>query len=85
MKTPTSYQERSAAVQAKIFATDYWPSRYSAVLQKHGMTAENVAKHLYEDRQLHAMWEDFWWYLPDNESIRVQPFFEICDLCEEEV
>ena len=55
------------------------------MLKKHGMTAENVAKHLYEDEKLHAVWEDFWWSLPDNPSIRVQPFFEICDLCEEEL
>lgn len=31
----------------------------------------------------YQMLEDFWFRLPDNESIRFGPFFLLCDLCSE--
>jgi hypothetical protein len=47
------------------------------------MTRVDVEKKLYSAPKLHALWEEFWWQLPDSPSIRVEPFFMICDLCED--
>ena len=82
MSTQT-YQERSAAAQAQIYSTGYYTNRYEACLKKHGMTRIDVEKKLYTAPKLHALWEEFWWQLPDSPSIRVEPFFMICDLCED--
>lgn len=47
------------------------------------MTRVDVEKKLYPTEKLHALWEEFWWQLPDGPHIRVEPFFTICDLCED--
>lgn len=80
----TPYQERSAAAQVKIYSYDYYVSRYEATLKQRGMTKVDVEKQLYSDSQLWEMWSDFWFCLPDSKVIRREPFFEICNLCEEE-
>lgn len=80
----SSYQDRSAAAQSQIFSGDFYRNRYVACLKKHGMTSEGIEKKEYSNAKLHTLWEEFWWQLPDSPSIRVEPFFLICDLCEDE-
>jgi hypothetical protein len=47
------------------------------------MSAESIAKHMHEDKHLIAMWNDFWFTLPDSSSIRHGVFFQLSDLCKE--
>ena len=78
----TAYQIRSAAVQVQVISTDFYTSTYHACLKQQGMTQVDVEKMLYSNAKLNALWEEFWWKLPDTKVIRREPFFMICDLCE---
>ena len=79
----TAYQLRSAAVQVQVISTDFYTSTYQACLKKQGMTQVDVEKMLYTNAKLNALWEEFWWQLPDTQSSRREPFFMVCDLCED--
>lgn len=79
----TAYQLRSAAVQNEIISADFYTRLYLGCLKQRGMTQVDVEKKLYPNAKLNALWEDFWWQLPDSPSIRSGPFFLVCDLCED--
>lgn len=34
-------------------------------------------------KMLHKRFNEIWFWLPDNSSIRHHPFFKLCDLCSE--
>lgn len=78
----TNIQDKSASVQLQIFAEDYYTQRYQECLKKTGITRIDVEKKLCSSDKLHSLWEAFWWSLPDSPSIRREPFFSICDICE---
>lgn len=79
----TTYQVRSAAAQVEVFSKDFYTSTYHACLKQLGMTQTDVEKMIYPNSKLNSLWEEFWWKIPDSTSIRREPFFMICDLCED--
>ena len=86
MTAPSSpFKDRSVVAQTQIFSTDFYSAKYLACLKKLDMTSIDVEKKNYTPEKLHTLWEEFWWQLPDSSSIRRDPFFLICELCEEEL
>jgi hypothetical protein len=79
----TSIQERSANLVRQVYSEGYYTERFNKVAASYKMSAESIAKHMHEDKYLVAMWNDFWFALPDSPGIRHGAFFPLCDLCEE--
>jgi hypothetical protein len=80
-----TYRKSSAALQAEIFAKQYYTERYNAALRHHGMNVEGVTAYQYAPQTLQDMWNTFWFALPDGPQIRTDTFFRVCDLCEEDL
>ena len=80
---PTGYQQASKELLEEIYNTDYWSSRLSQCLGQLKMTPEGVSKFQYSKTELCTLWNNFWFALPDNGSIRNSTFFKLCDLAEE--
>jgi len=81
----TDIQERSSALMTDIFKNRYYLQVLDHVLAKSNMTVADIGLNKISDKNLVYMWNDFWETLPDTSSIRREPFFKLCDLCEEEV
>ena len=78
-----SIKARASNLQSQIHEKDYYISLYHQALIKHNMSIASIDQHEFSDKQLVKMFNDFWIALPDSMSIRREPFFELCDLCEE--
>lgn len=77
------YQNKSAEIQKKIYDTGYWPQRYEVCLKSLKITTSDVEKKTASEEKLCELWNEFWFAIPDNASIRIDPFFDICNLCEQ--
>ena len=81
---PTGYQQRSLELLQEIYRLDYWSSRLTSCLERLKMTADGVKGFQYSKAELNHLWNEFWFVLPDNASIRTETFFKLCDLAEDE-
>jgi hypothetical protein len=81
---PTGYQQRSLELLQEIYRLDYWSSRLTSCLESLKMTPEGVKRFQYSKTELNRLWNEFWFVLPDNASIRTETFFKLCDLAEDE-
>ena len=79
----TSIQDRSAVLVQQVHSEGYYTDRFYRLLTKHKMSPESICRYMHDDKALVAMWNDFWFALPDSPSIRHGAFFPLCDLCEE--
>lgn len=81
---PTGYQEDSRDLLIEIYRIDYWSSRLTSCLERLKMTGDGVKGFQYSKQELNRLWNEFWFVLPDNASIRTETFFKLCDLAEDE-
>ena len=79
----TSIQQRSKDLSMKIFTRAYYVHLYLEVLTKSGIQPSAIEKCELDDQKLIKMWNAFWLKLPDSPQIRRDPFFDLCDICEE--
>lgn len=77
-----SISVRVAALQRRVFAEEYHIQLWHRVLFEHRMSWVVIDSLEYSDKELVALCNDFWEALPDDESIRTGPFFDLCDICE---
>lgn len=78
----TNIQNKSIDLMKQIHSKDYYVSDFYKALDKHNMSVSSVDQSEHTDADLVSMWNRFWMALPDSKSIRREPFFELCDLCE---
>ena len=79
----TNIQQRSILLIIQIIAHNYFVVEFNEALKSQDMAVVGIQEGLYDDQQLIMMWNEMWLALPDDASCRRQPFFELCDLCEE--
>ena len=84
-KEPTYYQKDSKELMTEIFTVDYYTSRFVNQLSYLGMSKSKIENFQYSNAELHYLWNEFWFCLPDEEHIRTPTFFKLCDLCEQEI
>jgi hypothetical protein len=66
-----------------IHSKDYYVSTFYKTLGKYNMSVASIDQSKHTDEQLVSMWNSFWMALPDSTSIRREPFFKLCGICEE--
>ena len=76
-------QKAAIKVQDAIYKEEYYVSLYEAALRHNNMSVASIDQSEFSDQQLITMMNDFWSLLPDSPSIRREPFFALCDICEE--
>lgn len=81
--TAISYQNRAAMLQEAIFAYDYYVALYRQVLQACNVSEQDISTHMLSSDKLQRVFNKFFFALPDTKAIRRDPFFYLCDLCEE--
>lgn len=79
----TNIQERSSALLMRIAEEHYFLAKLAVIVDMAHMTVDGIKDGMYDDVALVVMWNNFWMALPDDKSCRREPFFELCDLCEE--
>ena len=79
----SNLQTRAKALLIKIFETDYYPSTLSRVADRYGITLTTYAFDSASDEEIIDFFNAFWFALPDGPEIRRDPFFDLCDICEE--
>lgn len=85
MMNDPQYRQAVASLQINIFAADYYTNRYARCVEHHGLSFQTIVEKKHPPHELMTMLNDFWDSLPDAPHIRVQPFFDLCDLCAEDV
>lgn len=81
-----SYQRRVADLQKWIYDSGYYPELWEQALAVcDRMSKVDIEKQLYGPLELHVALNEFWCDLPDDPAIRRGPFFELCDLCVEDI
>jgi len=83
--TAISYQNRAVLLQEAILAYDYYVALYKQVLQACNVSEQDISTHMLSDSRLNHVFNEFFFALPDSGAIRRAPFFDLCDLCEEDV
>lgn len=78
----TLQQKHQECVNA-VYANDYYLKIFAKVLESRGYTQESVMN--IDGWDIPLFWNDFWFELPDSPAIHRSPFYDICDLCEEEI
>lgn len=73
-----------AQLQEKVIANDYYTRIWDGVLKVMGMDRSGVSANAHDTDKLRSFVFEFWAALPDSMSIRREPFFELCDLCEQD-
>lgn len=63
-----------------IYQKDYYISLFEKLSSFHVDKVFDMT----DEEKICSFWNDFWFSLPDNNSIRREPFFLICDLAEGE-
>lgn len=82
----TQIQRQSAKLINKLLEAQYYPDLVASAMHKHDVILDNGALDRYTDEKLVSMWNDLWFSLPNDFSIRSIPsrealFYGICDLC----
>lgn len=70
-------------LQEHIMNEDYFHDVYEIALANAGMNKRGVAYSSYTNEALNNMLNNFWFELPDTQTIRREPFFRLCELCQE--
>ena len=65
----------------EVYANEYYIPLFELTLQQKNLNKETV-KQFQTVNEVFKFWNMFWFNLPDHKSIRVHPFFLICDLAE---
>ena len=63
-----------------VFENDYYLEIFEQVCENYGGAGESYA--LQDLEKICSFWNNFWFELPDNNSIHRNPFDEICALAE---
>lgn len=75
-------QTKIIALQKRIFNEGYYTDLWCKALEKHGVTAATIDQQ--SSASLISLANTFWWYLPDSAAIRTGPFWELCDIAEQD-
>jgi len=78
----TEIQRAAINLQDKIFSEKYYIDLYLKVLGKYNMSTASIDQSEFDDDKLVSMLNTFWMALPDSKEIRRDPFFDLCDICE---
>ena len=76
-----SYVDHHMETIGEVFAQDYYVKIFLKIVESKNSTVEKILA-LDNADEICTFWNDFWFALPDNMSIRREPFFEVCDLAE---
>jgi len=76
------YQTESVRLMEEVFDIDYFVETFFFVLKMNAMTVDGIRKGKFSNTKLLTLWNRFWEYLPDTESIRTLTFFHLCDMCD---
>lgn len=63
-----------------VYNNDYYLLLFEQVCEKYGGLGEAFG--LQDPNKINLFWNDFWYSLPDSQSIRREPFYAICELAE---
>jgi len=78
----TQIQQQMKLVQQQIIDNAYYEGLYNKCLTLFGMSRIGIQSCSYSDSDIVSLANSFWMALPDNTSIRRQPFFQLCDIAE---
>jgi len=77
----TLLQQKLLDLDTRIKALNYYPDLWKRTLYEHKVIAFNDL----EDAQIVEIANNFWMALPNVRSIRVNPFWLLCEICETEL
>ena len=71
----------------KVFDLNYFTNIFLSLLTSRPYSTDSAGNYTYlldltDPVEICNFWNDFWEALPDNMSIRVDPFFDVCELAE---
>ena len=79
----TNIRERATKLIDRFRDEGYYFPSFMALAVRRGFLPPPNFGEGKTDAEIINFFNDFWFALPDDPSIRVGPFFELCDLCEE--
>lgn len=59
----------------EIYTNDYFINTYERAVETYELDKSS-------SEQICGFWNHFWYMLPDNPSIRREPFYQVCDMAE---
>lgn len=69
---------------ARVADARYYIDKFLRVLLNDGYMSMGSFYEEVDEHKIWNTWNNFWYELPDDPAIRTGPFFEICELCENE-
>jgi hypothetical protein len=72
-----TYKDEAIAVESEIISEGYYTHIYFALKEKKKFILTEA-----NDVEINNFFNEFWFALPDNKSIRTPTFFKVCDICE---